>query len=146
MAGGDLTARVDVVACVVTACCPIFGLCSVHVLSGLGRARNPIPMITAHPDCGTYSGDPNQTDSTGMLCRQFDPPCPQDNGWFRTPGAAETMDTMGLCSGDWVDGVIVDGLIVPSDLAPGDYVLGFRWDCEQTSQVWASCADITVVA
>lgn len=109
-------------------------------------ARNPIPMITAHPDCGVYLGDPNQTDSNGMLCRQFDPPCPQDDGWFRTPGAAETMDTMGLCSGDWVDGVIVDGLMVPADLAPGDYVLGFRWDCEQTSQVWSSCADITVIA
>ena len=103
-------------------------------------------MITAHPDCGVYLGDPNQTDSNGMLCRQFDPPCPQDDGWFRTPGAAETMDTMGLCSGDWVDGVIVDGLMVPTDLVPGDYVLGFRWDCEQTSQVWSSCADITVIA
>jgi len=27
----------------------------------------------------------------------------------------------------------------------GDYVVGFRWDCEETAQVWNSCAEITVV-
>ncbi|MBS90668.1 MAG: hypothetical protein CMN64_22860 [Sphingobium sp.] len=40
---------------------------------------------------------------------------------------------------------IVDRLRVPAALAPGDYVLGWRWDCEQTPQVWASCSDVTVV-
>ena len=38
-----------------------------------------------------------------------------------------------------------DTLKVPPDLPPGEYVLGWRWDCEMTSQVWTSCADITVV-
>lgn len=41
---------------------------------------------------------------------------------------------------------IVDRLKLPSLLAPGDYVLGWRWDCEQTPQVWSSCSDITIVA
>ena len=40
---------------------------------------------------------------------------------------------------------IEDELVVPADLAPGEYVLGWRWDCEMTSQVWSSCADITIV-
>lgn len=40
---------------------------------------------------------------------------------------------------------IVDTLMVPADLVPGDYVLGWRWDCEQTPQIWASCSDITLV-
>jgi hypothetical protein len=40
---------------------------------------------------------------------------------------------------------IEDSVVVPTDIAPGDYVLGYRWDAEQTSQVWASCADITIV-
>ena len=25
-------------------------------------------------------------------------------------------------------------------LKPGEYVLGFRWDCETSAQVWQSCA------
>ena len=33
---------------------------------------------------------------------------------------------------------------VPTDLPPGKYVLGFRYDCEMTSQVWSSCADIQI--
>ena len=41
---------------------------------------------------------------------------------------------------------IVDWLLVPAHLEPGDYVLGFRWDCEATAQVWSSCADVTVAA
>ena len=40
---------------------------------------------------------------------------------------------------------IEDTLVVPDDIPPGDYVLGWRWDCEMTSQVWSSCADITIV-
>ena len=27
----------------------------------------------------------------------------------------------------------------------GDYVLSWRWDCEQTPQIWNTCADLTVV-
>jgi len=41
---------------------------------------------------------------------------------------------------------IVDKVEVPSDLAPGEYTLSFRWDSEQTSQVWVSCADVKVKA
>ena len=41
---------------------------------------------------------------------------------------------------------MVDQLKVPADLAPGSYSLSWRWDCEQTPQVWNSCADITVTA
>lgn len=37
---------------------------------------------------------------------------------------------------------IVDYVQLP--MTPGDYVLSWRWDCEQTSQVWANCADITI--
>lgn len=39
---------------------------------------------------------------------------------------------------------IVDLVHVP-DVPPGEYVVGFRWDCETSSQVWSSCADITIV-
>jgi len=39
--------------------------------------------------------------------------------------------------------VIVDKLIAPSQ--PGDYILQWRWDNEQTPQIWTTCADITVL-
>jgi len=39
---------------------------------------------------------------------------------------------------------IVDTLHIPADLVPGQYVLQWRWDCEETDQVWASCSDVTV--
>ena len=39
---------------------------------------------------------------------------------------------------------VEDELIVPNDIPAGEYVLGWRWDCEQTTQIWSSCADITI--
>ena len=35
---------------------------------------------------------------------------------------------------------------VPADLEPGAYVLSWRWDCEQSAQVWQNCADVEIVA
>merc|ERR1711994_677665 len=56
---------------------------------------------------------------------------------------------------------VVDKLVVPEDLTPGDYVLSFRlvtnkvinvigyiifrWDCEQATQVYNTCANIKIV-
>ena len=37
-------------------------------------------------------------------------------------------------------------VIIPSTLPAGDYVLGWRYDCEETAQVWQNCADVTLVA
>merc|ERR1712151_583900 len=37
---------------------------------------------------------------------------------------------------------IFDKVQVPS--TTGEYVLSWRWDCEQTDQVWNSCADIVI--
>jgi len=39
---------------------------------------------------------------------------------------------------------LVDKVIVP-DLPEGDYVLSWRWDCQDTPQVWMNCADIKVI-
>merc|ERR1712003_572828 len=37
---------------------------------------------------------------------------------------------------------VMDEVNVPN--TPGEYVLSWRWDCEQTDQVWNSCADIVI--
>lgn len=51
----------------------------------------------------------------------------------------------GLCSGEWLTNITMyDSLRVPAHLEAGEYVLGFRWDCESSAQVWQSCADITI--
>jgi len=40
---------------------------------------------------------------------------------------------------------IVDEVAVPVDIAAGSYTLSWRWDVEQTPQVWTNCADIQIV-
>lgn len=40
---------------------------------------------------------------------------------------------------------IVDTVVVPKDVAPGAYLVSWRWDCEQTTQIWQNCADIVIV-
>lgn len=39
---------------------------------------------------------------------------------------------------------VVDTIKIPENLKPGRYVLQWRWDCEETDQIWASCSDVTV--
>lgn len=41
---------------------------------------------------------------------------------------------------------VVDMVVVPDRLEPGEYLLSWRWDCEQSHQIWQNCADIKVVA
>ena len=35
---------------------------------------------------------------------------------------------------------------IPAALQPGEWVLGWRYDTESTSQVWTNCADVAIVA
>jgi len=39
---------------------------------------------------------------------------------------------------------VLDVVRVPK-VKPGRYVVGFRYDCDSTSQVWSNCADVTIV-
>jgi len=38
---------------------------------------------------------------------------------------------------------VVDKVRIPQ-IPPGEYVVSFRWDCEQTPQIWTTCSDITI--
>ncbi len=86
-------------------------------------AKNPIPRNDVH--------------QTGV---GFAPPC-----------AAFGMDAA-MCSGmeDGEGGAeptleIVDMVRVPAGTPAGEYVLGWRWDCEESNQIWQSCSDVSVV-
>lgn len=39
---------------------------------------------------------------------------------------------------------VVDQVMVPAGLEPGEYLLSWRWDCEQSDQVFQNCADIII--
>jgi len=88
----------------------------------------PCPLPVKGRDC-------TSCDDTPDPC--FEPPC--DEG-----------DTPGLCSGNQGNHpgnavAVVDTVKVPGDLPAGEYVLGWRMDCEATAQVWSNCADLTLV-
>ena len=116
-------------------------------------SMNPIPRInwgsSRNPagsgSCGSVPRDAN--------CTQFPPPCAEgfwnETGrplpWYHIEKDALADDVEGYCSGDWTDGRIVDRVLVPPSLPKGDYVLGWRWDCEETTQVWQNCADVRIV-
>ena len=34
---------------------------------------------------------------------------------------------------------------IPASLTPGKYVLGWRWDCEESTQIWSSCSDVIII-
>lgn len=67
---------------------------------------------------------------------QFAPPLPGISGYS---GTYAPYGRQGLPFS------IVDRVRVPDDIAPGDWLLSWRWDCEQANQIWQSCADIRVV-
>ena len=85
-------------------------------------ARNPLP-------------DHVMEKPHNLSAWEFPPPCHDDI----------SGPTKGLCSGERPFHVaIVDVLQIPADIPAGDYVVGFRWDCEESAQIWSSCSDITI--
>lgn len=96
------------------------------------------------PSCSGAGGGYN---CEGCEKPQFESPIPglwgngPSNGCVGCDPGNKTR-TREVC-GRVMDFQIVDLVEVP-DLPPGDYLLSFRWDCEQTPQIWTQCADIKV--
>lgn len=69
----------------------------------------------------------------------FEPPC-------TAFGMAASM-CQGMTDGASADGhmEIIDRVQIPHDLPTGEYVLGWRWDCEESNQIWQSCSDVSIV-
>jgi hypothetical protein len=100
------------------------------------------------PSCDSYAGG-----GLGEECDkpQFPSPVPglwgngPSNSCAGQPEAGHTPAQLAWCSKK-MNFTIVDLVQVPLDLTPGQYMLSFRWDCEQTPQIWSQCADVTVTA
>jgi lytic starch monooxygenase len=94
-------------------------------------ARNPVPRQGENSIGATR---PNKTSTAGWV--EFPPPCPWDcsgQADCPNPGTADhpgTQENYAGCSGDWRGGQIVDTVLIPKGIEPGQWVLGFRWDCE----------------
>merc|ERR1711970_834727 len=67
---------------------------------------------------------------------------PPGSQWTKNPLRSTQVDDEDL---DVEHGHVIDYIEVPPSLEPGDYVLSFRWDCQQTSQIWNVCANIEIV-
>jgi len=101
-----------------------------HVTEGVEPAGSMWAKVPI-PACDDASGGFQEK---GCTKPQFAPPPGCDEtcwGYQNNPAVKRYMPD------------IVDRLQLPSGLT-GDYVLGLRWDCEGTAQVWASCSDITI--
>jgi len=142
-------------------------VCTV-VPKGSTWARSPIPRI--HQDnigmafMGKCTAGCSQKGAPWCPekedCQQFPNPCPDlDKGWYmgnetHMPTGADypqgwfpdSNQHEGWCSGDWTLGMVSDKVAIPRDLRPGKYVLSWRMDCEETAQIWSSCADVNIVA
>jgi len=80
----------------------------------------------------------------------FEPVCEESEACKNQHGPGAPAIGVCKCSGDAVGHVslleIVDMIQIPANLKPGNYVLGWRWDCEESTQIWASCSDVKIVA
>eukprot|EP00928_Gymnodinium_smaydae_P017880 TRINITY_DN16827_c0_g4_i1.p1 TRINITY_DN16827_c0_g4~~TRINITY_DN16827_c0_g4_i1.p1 ORF type:complete len:388 (+),score=27.65 TRINITY_DN16827_c0_g4_i1:48-1211(+) len=113
-------------------------------------ARNQIPRIDDSAEGSWEPWDKRnlcQDGARGKGCRAFEPICEEATPpWHKIEPQSRDSDVEGICSGDWTGGMLVDRVQIPTWLPPGQYVLGWRWDCEETAQVWTNCADVTVAA
>lgn len=94
---------------------------------------NPIPMVHdyfTNSSAANHGGFP------------FPPACNDPAADLAAAGKLGLRQ--GLCTGEWINNItIYDQLHVPT-VPAGEYVLGFRYDCESSAQVWQQCADIRI--
>lgn len=99
--------------------------------------RNPIPACNDLPRMGGHNHE-----CAGPM---FTPPVSGVYGFG--PGACasgEQACTPEEMASRVMNYGIVDKVQIPKNLPEGDYVLSFRWDCEQLSQVWGNCGDVQI--
>jgi hypothetical protein len=82
---------------------------------------------------------------------QFAEPAPGISGYLGDAGflMSHELNKLALGGASGIEGFsysVVDEVEVPADLEAGDYLLSWRWDAEQSPQIWQGCADITLVS
>lgn len=127
--------------------------------AGSEWARDPVPGCRVCQDAFKECGEPMppvagtgadaqawnaQVDCFGRCdgseMSKVDGSCPEGTAQF--PAPLDGISGFGKMVWDWS---VMDSVLVPKDLETGDYLLSWRWDCEESTQVWQNCADISVV-
>lgn len=101
----------------------------------------PLPPVPLDQPGGGYTDAWNaQVDCYGACCGSSSSKqhgvCPQGTEFYP---AVSGRSGFGKNVPEWS---IMDKVIIPADLVEGEYLLGWRWDCEESTQVWQNCADI----
>jgi hypothetical protein len=114
---------------------------------GKGPSPSPGPkrntMFKAYKNTHFRPGQTNKLCPTGV---QF--PTLFDGGagaGYKSNGGSVPAGGHGGVGFGNFDFTMVDKLQVP-DVPPGEYSVSWRWDCEETPQVWNSCADVMITA
>jgi len=105
-------------------CCPPGGVCERNGVMCGSSAKSEVGKKCYNHQCGVDGG-------LGPSVPEF--------LWPTTSSLAPPSNTHPKFG-------IVDTLILPADLTPGKWVLGWRWDAEETAQVWNACSDITITS
>jgi len=129
-------------------------------------ARNPIPLCFACNQDFCGSARPNLTERISEFTHS---PMYGGDVWFKQescrqmcamskPVIVDGRRVLGPCDkvqfpspvdnlsgfGNLGNFSIVDKVEIPSTMEPGEYLMSWRWDAEQSSQIWQNCADISL--
>jgi hypothetical protein len=128
-------------SCAKDSCCP--GYTEVAIDGGFYCTNKspgaPTPSPKPNPMFNAYNATHFHEGQTSKICPSG---LQYESLWDEGVGAA------GDPSGSFgrFNYYFVDQLQVPAAIDAGEYTLSWRWDCEETPQVWNSCADITITA
>ena len=93
----------------------------------------PGQLCPVHPDCENTGWGCESANATWFNCG------PKDNGRCEAR-------SVGKCFTHGADGSILrDQVKLPANYKSNHTLLGFRWDCEDTPQLWLHCSDIQIV-
>jgi len=101
---------------------------------------DPVPLN----ETGGGHSDPweTQVDCYGACCgassSKVHGVCPDNTEFYP---AVSGHSGFGKNVPDWS---MMDKVLIPADLEEGEYMLGWRWDCEESNQIWQNCADIVL--
>jgi len=105
-----------------------------------GAPLAPVPMN----ETGGKSSDPwdTQVNCYGLCCgagsSKAHGVCPDDTEFYPPVSGHSGF---GKDVPDWS---MMDRVVIPDELEAGEYLLGWRWDCEESTQVWQNCADLVL--
>jgi len=99
-----------------------------------------------HPRGSKWAMNPIPRNDTRATGASFAPKCKETCEGCEGGRGEECTNCR--CTGEFgpANLEIVDHVSLPWMLPAGDYVLGWRWDCEESNQVWQACSDVSIRA